>query len=78
MTLKDVQERDEMPKHHKKVKHKPYGIEHWSPWLKKWCFPQWYATEKSRDLALATLRKNGKNSILARLGLPKYRKTYRK
>ena len=46
---------DDAPYRKRAAKHKDYGIEQWSNWHNKWCYRQWYATEKARDQAFNSL-----------------------
>jgi hypothetical protein len=69
----------EVPLHRKKAvssRQKKYGVEQWSRWFKKWCFPTWYRTEKARDQAFENLIT--KTTILKEHGLdPQVRKVNR-
>jgi hypothetical protein len=49
-------EADDAPKHLKKAKKKPFGIEYFRRWsLGGWTSHQWYPTEKARDQAYDNL-----------------------
>lgn len=59
----------ELSLHRKKAlppRRKKFGVEQWSRWLGKWCFPTWYVTEKARDQAYENLMT--KTSPLRSLG----------
>jgi len=45
-------------RHRKKApRHKKFGIQQWSNYLKAWGFGHWYSTEKARDQAYDDLGK---------------------
>jgi hypothetical protein len=47
---------DDVPKHLKKAKKKPFGIEYFRRWsLGGWTSHHWYPTEKARDQAYDNL-----------------------
>jgi hypothetical protein len=60
MTQKKKEPLDvDVPKHHRKrkIKRKPFGIEHYSGWFQEWGPWKWYVSKSQRDIALEALKK---------------------
>jgi hypothetical protein len=68
------------PRHVKrrpKPRQRRFGVEQWNNWSKKWCYRQWYATEKARDQALEDLKRHTRNILKEHGREPQYRKVNR-